>query len=480
MITVYEKEIQDGLAEQICKAHVVACFGEARLTDVIPSPAQLQFCQATNLNQIDLFYLETLLVSTGSNLNDDFFSVKDTWLARATPEDKPFNYEHNSEDIIGHITDCYAVDNNLKPIPNDTDIASLPAKLHLLTKAVLYKMPTIEDKKIRMEKIIAEIGEKKWFVSMEALFKGFDYFVVAKNQELSTGSIKERTEDTAWMTKHLRAFGGTGEFENYKIYRVLKNITFAGKGLVRKPANPESVIFSFASEKKNEKSEDLVYSSSDQEILIGDLIMADNAEQIKELEAKLAKANEMIASFKDKGFEDKIAQLTEDLKNSTDATKAVELKLGESVKQAEELGKQLQKANEDLKVKADALASIEAEKVLANRIAQVKAAYEVDETEAKEILETLANLNDEQFDKHIKAQAKYLEKKKAAYKAKAEENTEVADKTKANEVNKDALNKVVESKSEEVVPVVDTAASVKDDVVTALAKEMTALLRPTK
>jgi hypothetical protein len=35
-----------------------------------------------------------------------------------------------------------------------------------------------------------------------------------------------------------------GEHENYKLGRVLRNITFSGKGFVNKPANPESIIFS--------------------------------------------------------------------------------------------------------------------------------------------------------------------------------------------------------------------------------------------
>ena len=45
------------------------------------------------------------------------------------------------------------------------------------------------------------------------------------------------------MTKFLRAYGGEGEHENYKIGRVLRQITFSGKGFVDRPANPDSIIF---------------------------------------------------------------------------------------------------------------------------------------------------------------------------------------------------------------------------------------------
>ena len=67
----------------------------------------------------------------------------------------------------------------------------------------------------------------------------------------------------SYLTKYLRAYGGQGEYDNYKIGRVLRNITFSGKGFVDKPANPDSVIFtknmvSKSSEKTlNEKNTDL-------------------------------------------------------------------------------------------------------------------------------------------------------------------------------------------------------------------------------
>ena len=57
-----------------------------------------------NPDQIDLFYIKSVLVSTGWNKNDDVFDAAETWAARNTPEDKQFNFMHNENDIIGHIT----------------------------------------------------------------------------------------------------------------------------------------------------------------------------------------------------------------------------------------------------------------------------------------------------------------------------------------------------------------------------------------
>lgn len=76
---------------------------------------------------------------------------------------------------------------------------------------------------------------------MECFFNGFDYGLLNK----ATGEYKilSRNDETAYLTKHLKAYGGLGEHEDYKVGRVLKNITFSGKGFVDRPANPESIIF---------------------------------------------------------------------------------------------------------------------------------------------------------------------------------------------------------------------------------------------
>ncbi|QEL19556.1 hypothetical protein [Limnoglobus roseus] len=94
-----------------------------------------------------------------------------------------------------------------------------------------------------MDTILAEIAKGEWFVSMECLFAGFDYSMRARD---GTTRVVARNEQTAFLTKHLRAYGGTGEYQGAKVGRLLRNIVFSGKGLVRKPANPESVILTDA------------------------------------------------------------------------------------------------------------------------------------------------------------------------------------------------------------------------------------------
>lgn len=191
-----------------------------------------------NPDQPDLFYMDSILVSTNWNNNDDVFQRENVWAARNTPEDKPFNYMHDEKTNIGHITNnIIAVENG--EIYTGTDMPE--GNFDILISSVLYRRWT--DKKLlaRSERLIKEIQEGGWFVSMECMFKGFDYAIRANTGE---EYIIAREESTAFLSKHLRSYGGSGKFNGFKIGRVVKNICFAGVGLVDKPANWRSVILS--------------------------------------------------------------------------------------------------------------------------------------------------------------------------------------------------------------------------------------------
>ena len=146
---------------------------------------------------------------------------------------------HDENDIIDHITGSYVLTKEGKAVADDDP--ERPDEFDIITQGVLYNSWTGEENKDRMEKIIAEIKEGKWYVSMECLFAGFDYALIV---EKGVAKVLPRVEASAFLTKHLRAYGGTGEYEGYKLGRALSNIAFSGKGLVSKPANPRSVILS--------------------------------------------------------------------------------------------------------------------------------------------------------------------------------------------------------------------------------------------
>src|SRR5687768_11806358 len=82
---------------------------------------------ATNEGQIDLYYIKSILATTGWNLNDDVFDAAEMWSARYTPEDKPFNLEHDPRRVRGHITGNYVIDEQGKLVPDTATIDELPA-----------------------------------------------------------------------------------------------------------------------------------------------------------------------------------------------------------------------------------------------------------------------------------------------------------------------------------------------------------------
>jgi hypothetical protein len=236
---IYKSEIMDGVSELVRRENSIAYCSQVSLTQELPSLSSVitKLQASSNRNQIDLHYIKSVLVSTGWNKNDDVFAPEQTWAARNTPEDKQFNFMHNENDIIGHITGSYVIDSNGSKL--EADSKEIPQQFDIITEAVLYNSWSNPENKERMQKIISEIEEGKWFVSMECLFSGFDYAVVNPNGD---NKVIARNEDSAFLTKHLRAYGGTGEYEGYKIGRSLRDISFSGKGLVSKPANPRSII----------------------------------------------------------------------------------------------------------------------------------------------------------------------------------------------------------------------------------------------
>ena len=184
--------------------------------------AKLLASAPSNPDQRDLYYLNSVLVSTGWNKNDDVFGNSEVWAARHTPVDKQFNFMHNENDIIGHITGSVVLDRDENDV---TAQEEAPDEFDVITSAVIYTSWSDEEQRDRVKKLTEEIDTGKWAVSMECLFNDFDYAVVAPNGD---HKVIARDENSAFLTKHLRSYGGEGEYKGYKLGRKLKNITFSG------------------------------------------------------------------------------------------------------------------------------------------------------------------------------------------------------------------------------------------------------------
>lgn len=445
-IAIYKSEIEDGLQDKISSSLSISSC--AAIEDCTPFEVSKFKAVAENKGQLDLHYLKSILVTTGWNKNDDVFDRAEVWVARTSPEDKPFNYEHDQSQIIGHITACNAISVDGTKIVDTCTIDELPSKFHIATSAVLYKYWEDQEKQERMNQILSEIAQGKWFVSMEALFTAFDYAIT----DGSNSRIVARNEETAFLTKYLRSYGGNGVYKDMKIGRLLKNITFSGNGLVRKPANPESVIFqeteAFKSNSGYHLGETIVSKEIDQ--------MKDNENQLEDMQKQLESLNTSLA----------------------EANKKVEDFHAESSmlnKEKEEMSNKLAEANkmiEELKSSYDAvsneLGNMKKEKKANDRLSMVMEKMGMNKEEAINVVNSLETLADETFAATVSYQSDYMNKKMSEYKkAGSEVEVEIEDNSKKNKEEDNMEEDPAESKAS--ISVLDTA-EVKNDAALATSE----------
>ena len=481
---IYKSELEAGLEDAI-KANASVAYSSP-VSFYIPNKEQKESIKtlvvaedsavAENKDQYDLYYLSSILVSTGWNKNDDVFDMGETWAAKDTPSDKQFNFMHNEADIIGHITGSVVLDQD----GNEVEDISNIDKFDIATSAVLYNSWTSPELKERMDKLIAEIEEGKWFVSMECLFNDFDYAIVTPE---GSEQVVARDEASAFLTKHLRAYGGTGKYEGYTIGRLLRNIAFSGKGLVSNPANPRSVILNDVNPFANAQAEEITNSNINMENKdMSDVLK----EQVEELKAELATAKEAAKALET----EMTTQKEEEIQSKIEAFEAVVSEKDEAIAEAQaaveaaeakvaELQEAIAKKDEEL---AEALAKIEAHeaevKAMARRAALVEAGADEEEVEA--ILESFAEATDEMFEQVVALKKNAL-KKMGVKKDEEEEEApasaeEVAEEVEAEEVLETEAEETDEAAEEAEAEILEEAeeeaeaalADAGDDVVEEL------------
>lgn len=417
IIRVYASEKADGLEEKILSNLSVAFDCSVELLDRQDINTKITAATACNMKALagegvgdahSLYYGKSIMVSTGKNKNDDVFLPEELWKARHTPEDKPLNYEHDQDDVIGHITGNYCIDAEGSVLDDATKIDEVPETFHIVDPFVLYKEWKTEAKQKRMDQIIKEIPEGKRSVSMECILTNFDYMLVENDgTEKSIASIVQRKQNTSYLTKHLRIYGGTGIYEGKKVMRVLRNITFSGKGLVTKPANPSSVILTDVEDVT--ASEGLVYISTNE-----------NKESLMATENTFEKENTELKAELEKFKTSAREQEKTSLKAQADKFQAEAKTLSdENVKLKTELENTSKTLKEVSTAKAEyevALAKLETEKKTALRLNTVSTSLGLETEKAHKIVASLAKLDDTEFDSFIKTQAEYEAEKVAAYK----------------------------------------------------------------
>jgi hypothetical protein len=449
---IYQSEIDDGLRDQVLTNNTLAwdIVAESFTPEINMKSSALEKIIAENKDQIDLYYLRSILVTAGWNKNDDVFHPQELWDARDTPEDKPFNFMHDERDIIGHITGNTVIDVEGNEIVSDE---LLPDTFNILTTAVVYTEWSDPSQRERMKNIVAEIEEGKWFVSMECLFPDFDY---ALAREDGHTEVVSRDDASAFLTKHLRAYGGTGEYDNYRVGRLLRNLSFSGKGLVSKPANPNSVILDRTGSYGNES----ISFTQDKTLTISsikEIKMSESYEkQIDDLRAELAESKaanealqERVAAEQQAEFDSKIsafeATLAEkDTQISTITEEKTALAEAVAVKDTD-----IESLTKDIDATQKELSGIKAEMLTQKRVAQFEELGFSSE-EAVAHVEKFSGLDDDAFANVLSVAAipptnKRMAKKKDMPWDKEEEDKKKAMKEEETKAEETVLEEEIET-----------------------------------
>lgn len=414
---IYEHEVKAGLQESIEKDTSVAFTCDINLEpkfnfDIDKALAKL----SGNPNQADLFYIESILVSTNWNGNDDVFYKDEVWPARSTAIDKQFNYMHNEKDIIGHMTSAHIVGVDGNEIDMSLSLAEAPDFFDIVVGSVIYKKWSDPELQSRMNQIIAEIQAGKKFVSMEARFKGFDYAAIAEDNSML---VIARNEKTSFITKHLRAYGGNGSYEGYRVGRLLRDITFSGKGLVDNPANKRSHITSYsfngtkASLQEDFRSQAMENTVSKAELDATKAILDNAKAELEKVKADL----------------DKVKAEKQTVEAELVNEKALS---GQKSEKIQALETSVAKYGEDMKKKDEDEKKMKAELLKRDRVAALLGAG-VESVKASEVAEKFAQASDEMFKEVValhsvakKDESKTDEEKETAMEKEEEEKAKKA------------------------------------------------------
>ena len=245
---------------------------------------------------------------------------------------------------------------------------------------------------------------------MEALLSDFDYGLVDASGKMK---IVSRNEATAFLTKHLRIYGGSGEYEDFKIGRVLRAFRFVGMGNVNDPANPTSIYTQIDATDSETHS---FVTKEDLDTLLNRTLskvskdtrektMFDTLEQAK---ARIEELEQEVSNMRDQSSKeamdavraelDEIKASAESLSNELEAEKnkveVAEQKLIEAAEQKTEMEQKIEGLEKDLTEKNDRLATIDADQSFEDRISKLSA-LNIDVTD--DMKNRVRDMNDDTF-----------------------------------------------------------------------------------
>ncbi|MFA5758801.1 MAG: hypothetical protein WC942_05545 [Clostridia bacterium] len=345
----------------------------------------------------ELLYGSAILVSASMNGNDDLFLPSELCKSFRTAISTPYNISHNEKEIVGHIFEARLLNADgewLSDVPSDQDEVDVEIDF------VLYKHIYPEIAK----QVIDGYMDGSYGVSMECYMEDFDYAMY--DETLGSVQIVRRNPETSFLTQYLRVYGGRGYYQNKRIGRALRQVTFKGVAHTEIPANLRSVYtYVHAPEKRPlEPTKAFLYLTKENVMTIETLEQAQSV--IAELEAKLAALEaEKVAEAE---------KLTEKI-SEVDALQAklsiAEQSVASITEQHEAAKAELDQTKGQLDSTVAELAKLNQERVLAERIAQlaeVNVAVDSDDEKAR-----IAGMTDEVFASILTYAAKAKDSTKA-------------------------------------------------------------------
>ena len=191
--------------------------------------------------QPDLQYLTAIFVSSGMNKNGAVFMGSELIKARDSIVSKAVDFEHDEQSIIGQITDTAFL--NRSGISFDAELASTSLSVKEMDRLDMDIAIAAIIHQARFPEIAAEIANGEWMVSMEAFFEDFDIKI---GDKIIPREAAEKLGYDKLIGSRVSVKDGNKEVGFHLVGRVLRNILFAGVGIVKKPANDRSIILEAA------------------------------------------------------------------------------------------------------------------------------------------------------------------------------------------------------------------------------------------
>lgn len=204
--------------------------------------------------QVHLMYMSSILVSTGTNLNNAHFLPSELLKAEGTIVNKALDVEHSESEIIGHqIERVYR-----KKSGEALDLVELSSEDTAVLESRDFDIEILSIVyRDRFPELSEEIAKGEWDVSMECYYKDFDVkvgdLIIPRAAAEAVGI---NVLDSSIYGKSAKVFSKGKELAEGTLVRVLRDICFSGCGIVKNPANVDSIILEAASVNDNPLMDD--------------------------------------------------------------------------------------------------------------------------------------------------------------------------------------------------------------------------------